>query len=208
MYMQKSIISLAVIASSFFTHAAVAADETMSDSVSFGISAERRDVPTLSVGLGQPLDVYFDFGENKFKTIQPLGLNIELHNPSATFDSLDVVVASVTGNGHKLKGPKDSAYSFYMANNASGTSVGTYKVPQGTSNQDPFSGLTALTSDELAKAGLGVFNGLVNQEVDVRTTAYLSLESDAADTTLTDGVYVDNASFYMQTTWKNYVVVP
>jgi len=208
MYMQKSIIILAVIASSFFTHAAVAADETRSDSVSFPISAELLDEPTLSVGIGQPLEVYFDFGENKFKTTQPMGLNIALHNPAANFDSLDVMVASVTGNGHKLKGPSESAYSFYMANNAAGTSVGTYKVPQGLSNQDPFNGLTAHTPAELAKAGLGVFGGLANQQVDIRTTAYLSLESDAADPVLAsgEGVYTDNASFYMQTAWKNYSI--
>ena len=206
MHMQKSFIGLVVMASSFLAHAE---DVTKQGSVAFSIAAERLDVPTLTVGIGSPvLGLYFDFAEHKFKTSQPMGLNIAAHNPSATFSALQLRLASVTANDHKLKsGANVSPYNFYMG--TSGGSIGTYKVPHSTSHQDPFSGLSELTSAELAMANLRVFDGLFgSRDVNVSATTYVSLESESADSSLTDGSYTDTASLYVQTTWKEYAANP
>ncbi|PTT50205.1 hypothetical protein, partial [Aeromonas sp. HMWF015] len=200
----KGIIGLAVMASFFSLSAAAGTDVTKDGSVNLSIAAERYDQPTLSVGLNSPtLGVYYDFAEEKFKTVQGQGLNVKLHNPSASFDSLKLKVASWSQNGHKLKLGSDFVpYDFYLGTYAG--SAGTYKVPQAADQNAPFTGMVnALTDAELGAAGLGDFIGVVGgAQVDINATTMISLESTAAATQ--EGLYTDTAKLFVQTTWANY----
>jgi len=201
MHMKKSIIGLAVVASSFFVHA----DEIRTDKVDFSLAAERSDLPTLTVGAGgAPMKLYFDFVDHKFKTIEPMALNIALHNPDAAFTGLQLKLASVTANGHALTaGNKKSVYDFYMGSKAG--SDGTFMVPHGNSASEPFTGVSPLTSAELGMANLGAFDGVSGgHSNDIIATTYVSLESTSGDDTLTDDTYSDNASLHVQTNWVGY----
>ncbi|WP_429234466.1 hypothetical protein [Aeromonas salmonicida] len=211
MFIKHSVIAFVV--ASTLSFGASAADETKQDFVGINLSAEKYDLPTLSVGVGgSPLKVAFDFAQDKFITLQGLPLNVLMHNPSASFDSFKLSIASYSANSHQLTGRDNNEkvpYNFYL-----GTNIGpnNYKVAQTLSESDPFSGpgAAAVLDDatKLSTAGLGAFIPLLSSvaatEQNINTSTTLSLTSDEAPGTLKDDTYLDTAKLFVSGTWANY----